>query len=267
MGLGVFLLINFVFIFVVMYIAQKTRFKPIDGYNKLKLAEDIPYYRDIPNISIEEAYFLGYLYGLVQNPSDLIGAMLLKWVKEEKIFLKRDGDKVVVDMNKAVKFTNRYESKIYFKLLASSGSNFILEEAEFINFFKSKAIVKLLRNMLVETERYFIVNGLFRKDAFGAEYKYYLDDGLKEKAYQMAGLKKFLLDFSNIDIKSSQEVVLWEDYLIYAQLMGIADKVEEQFAKLYPNYNHFIEYSIIRSALLVSLANSLRFLPFLFISR
>lgn len=57
MGLGVFLLINFVFIFVVMYIAQKTRFKPIDCYNKLKLAKDIPYYRDIPNISIEEAYF------------------------------------------------------------------------------------------------------------------------------------------------------------------------------------------------------------------
>lgn len=267
MGLVVFLLINFILIFIIVYIGEKERFKPIDGYNKLKLPEDIPYCRDIPTISIEEAYYLGYLYGLVQNPSDLIGAMLLKWVKEEKIFLKRDGDKVIVDMNKVVKFTNIQESKIYFKLLASSGSNFILEENEFINFFKSKTIVKIFCDMLRQVERDFTVKGLFKREVFGTEYKYHLDDSLKEKAYQMAGLKKFLLDFSNIDDKNSQEVILWEDYLIYAQLMGIADKVEEQFSKIYPNYNHFVEYSILRSSLLVSLVNSLRFLPLLFVSK
>ena len=33
------------------------------------------------------------------------------------------------------------------------------------------------------------------------------------------------------------EVHVWEDYLIYAQLLGIADKVEEQFSKLYPKFN------------------------------
>ena len=33
------------------------------------------------------------------------------------------------------------------------------------------------------------------------------------------------------------EVHIWEEYLIYAQLLGIADKVEEQFSKLYPKFN------------------------------
>ena len=33
------------------------------------------------------------------------------------------------------------------------------------------------------------------------------------------------------------EVHMWEEYLIYAQLLGIADKVEEQFSKLYPSFN------------------------------
>lgn len=28
-----------------------------------------------------------------------------------------------------------------------------------------------------------------------------------------------------------------QEYLIFAQLLGIADKVEEQFSKLYPNFN------------------------------
>jgi uncharacterized membrane protein len=30
------------------------------------------------------------------------------------------------------------------------------------------------------------------------------------------------------------EVGLWKDYLVFAQLYGIADKVAEQFQKLYP---------------------------------
>ena len=33
------------------------------------------------------------------------------------------------------------------------------------------------------------------------------------------------------------EVKTWEEYLIFAQLMGIADKVAEQFSKIYPIFN------------------------------
>ena len=33
------------------------------------------------------------------------------------------------------------------------------------------------------------------------------------------------------------EVEIWEEYLIFAQLLGIADKVEKQFKKLYPDFN------------------------------
>ena len=32
------------------------------------------------------------------------------------------------------------------------------------------------------------------------------------------------------------EVHIWEEYLIFASLLGIADKVEEQFSKLYPKF-------------------------------
>lgn len=39
-----------------------------------------------------------------------------------------------------------------------------------------------------------------------------------------------------IDDRAAIEVQLWEEYLIYAELLGIADKVSEQFSKLYPNY-------------------------------
>jgi uncharacterized membrane protein len=60
---------------------------------------------------------------------------------------------------------------------------------------------------------------------------------LREEAIRMKGLKKYLLDYSMIPQREHIEVHLWEEYLIFAQLLGIADKVEEQFSKLYPNFN------------------------------
>lgn len=258
--------INFIIIFIIVFTLEKNKFRLIDGYNKLKLPDDLSYCRDIPLLSLEEAYFLGYLYGLVNNPSDLIGALILKWIKEDKISLNDDGKSVSVDMNKAVKFSNRFERKIYFKLLASSGGNYILEEKEFINFFKSDAIIKLFGSMLKHIEYKFLHNGLYKKIVFGTEYKYYLDDSLKEKAYQLAGLKKFLLDFSKINDRKGQEVALWEDYLIYAQLMGIADNVETQFEYIYPDYKKLMKISVINNTILISLLSTLKFLPLLFIS-
>ena len=120
--------------------------------------------------------------------------------------------------------------------------------------------------MLKHVEYTFLQKGLYKKIVFGTEYKYYLDKSLKEKAYQLAGLKNFLLDFSKINDRKGQEVSLWEDYLIYAQLMGIADKVEVQFENIYPDYNKFMKISVINNTILISLLSTLKFLPLLFIS-
>lgn len=81
--------------------------------------------------------------------------------------------------------------------------------------------------------------------------------------------KNFLNDFTLVSERSSAEVGLWKDYLVYAQLFGIADKVAKQFQKLYPaqfaqlseelgvnsgnliwyiNYNNMLSNNIYRSA-------------------
>ena len=62
------------------------------------------------------------------------------------------------------------------------------------------------------------------------------DIGLRPIDIHLKGLKKFLLDFSLMPEKEYFEVHIWEEYLIFAQLLGIADKVEEQFSKLYPQF-------------------------------
>lgn len=52
---------------------------------------------------------------------------------------------------------------------------------------------------------------------------------------EILGLKRFLLDFSLIYERGVKEVVIWQDYMIYALLLGIADKVAPQIRKLYPD--------------------------------
>ena len=41
--------------------------------------------------------------------------------------------------------------------------------------------------------------------------------------------------FSLISERKSAETIIWQDYMVYATLFGIADKVIKQFEKVYPD--------------------------------
>lgn len=60
--------------------------------------------------------------------------------------------------------------------------------------------------------------------------------GMDEKE-QWKGLKNFLKDYSQINDKTVPEVVLWEKYLVYATMFGIADEVLKQIKVAYPDLN------------------------------
>lgn len=51
------------------------------------------------------------------------------------------------------------------------------------------------------------------------------------------GLKKYMEDFSMLDKREIPEIVLWEKFLVYATVFGIANKVLKQLKIIYPNMN------------------------------
>lgn len=57
-----------------------------------------------------------------------------------------------------------------------------------------------------------------------------------EEARQVFGLKRFLKEFTAIKDRGVVEVKLWNNYLIFAALYGIADKVAKDFRKVCPEY-------------------------------
>ena len=58
----------------------------------------------------------------------------------------------------------------------------------------------------------------------------------KKDLKELYGMKKFLLEFTLIGDKGIRELPLWREYMVYAQLFGIADKVSKNFREAYPDF-------------------------------
>lgn len=66
--------------------------------------------------------------------------------------------------------------------------------------------------------------------------------GIGQKEYDnFDAFAKFMTEFSNFNDKEIPELELWEEYMIYATGMGIADKVSKQLEIRYPQYREFYE--------------------------
>ena len=58
----------------------------------------------------------------------------------------------------------------------------------------------------------------------------------KEELARLFKLKNFLNDFTLIEERGVMEVRLWDEYLVFATLLGMADQVRKDFRKVCPEY-------------------------------
>jgi len=225
---------------------------------EFKAPKDVNMFRDIPcNGDLLRFYALARKIGLVQDidQGGLIGAILLKWVKDgyvvfekrkEKrmIFFNKDG--FSIDLSGEILTDSIYEERLLNYLKRAAGSNIALETGEFekwcSNHYSSieswftsienneRKIMKQKRDMWGEkaTRKFLCFTGQCRNIIYS--YK------VKEEIEQIVGFKLFLEEMSSIDEKEVMEVKLWEDYLIFASVLGLADKVEKQLGNLYPQF-------------------------------
>lgn len=213
-----------------------------------KIPRDVSYYRDIPcKGDIFQSYYIAYQYKLIKNKTDILGAIILKWLKQGiirtenkeqgKVF-KKENTVIILDNDANKKFDNIRETELYDMMYVASVDG-ILENKEFEKWCK-KSYEKILGwfdNILDQQRSKLVLEGLIKREkrkAFLSD-KYISTPELKEIATNLAGLKKFLLDYTLIMQREAIEVELFEDYLIYAQMMGIAKQVSKQFKELYPD--------------------------------
>lgn len=246
------MLINlFLPICIVVAIASTTRSSRFNfGSEGKNIPKDVPYFRDIPcNKDLFRAYYISYQYGILKNKTDILGAIILKWLKESKIrieqketgtIFKKENAVIILNETNIDAFEDTKEQSL-FKMLFEASKDGILESKEFEKWCK-KSYSRILSwfDSIIDREKDKLVKeGLItceEKTSFKIfkSKQYTATPALKEEALQIAGLKRYLLDYTLIPDREAVEVQLFEEYLIFAQMIGIAKKVAKEFKDLYP---------------------------------
>ena len=227
------------------------------GQRGRTLPKDIPNMRDIPfNKDIYMAYWISSAYKLNNKKTDFLGAILLKWMLQKKITLEKKlesglfkkGEESIIILPENENFDNVLELKLY-KMMYEASYDGKLESKEFekwcrknynkiLNWFDE--VIDFETEKLKDEGKIILTQKETLKIFKSNIYK--VNESMIDEAVKLKGLKNFLEEFSRIDDKEAIEVNLWEYYLIFATILGIADKVAKQFKKLYPEIIENNEY-------------------------
>jgi len=202
-------------------------------YGKTKITE---WYRDTPmngNL-FASSYVLdnGWRFSGPASAKNLIGALFLRWILDGKVKVKQDPDKpkrVNLAFTPGLEFEDDVEGDLYRMAVEASGGNLLLESGEF-----EKWSEKHYKQFMAWPDRAKARGKSFMNGKHFFQHGSTTNaDGAKE-ACHVVEFKNFLQDFTLSKERGASEVGLWKNYLVFAQLFGIADKVAGQFQKLYP---------------------------------
>ena len=211
-----------------------------DEYKGFAKVKDAPPFRDLPlKEDYSTAYFYVRQYKLNKEKNDVLGAILLKLIKDDCIRFDasdKKGKDVITLLKEPV---SNLEQDLY-KMLSSASVDGVLTSKQFKDYC-SKHYTKLFnwiesvyddsRDSLVSNK---FINKTEKKRLFFKHFIYNATPSVNEIGMQMGGLKNFFKHFTSLNEKNPIEVKLWREYLIYAQLMGMADKVAKEFKDVYP---------------------------------
>ena len=234
------------------------------GYknNKTIDKKNTPLYRDIP--CNKDIYYANTLVKLNNNlfsnykETNIFGAIILKWVKENKIAFnngpsgKFNKYTSSIDLTKNPTFDNVLEKEL-FDIMYEASVDGILETKElekWCNKNYSKFFDLFERINTVEIHRLKNDKHIYnRTDKNECKKKNVMDDTIYDDSTKLYGLKKFLDEFSKIDTREVLEVHIWDEYLMFAYIFGIASKVAKQLKNLYPevlaDQNNYIDFDTL----------------------
>ena len=162
----------------------------------------------------------------------LIGAFFLRWILDGKVKVLPDTNnskRVNLDFSHEPDIQDDVELALYNMAREAAGSNLLLESGEFEKWSERnfKRVTAWPTRAQARGRGYMQDKHYFIRDNTTNE------DGARE-ASRVVEFKNFLNDFTLSKERGAVEVGLWKDYLVFAQLYGIADKVASQFQKLFP---------------------------------
>lgn len=261
-----FIFITFVIVMVISIIVAVIVFSDsgvvFENGRTIKGKEVTPF-REIPcDKDIFLFYYLAKKLDIIgddESRENLISGFILKWVrdgvvtireKESGAIVKKKNYDMYLDVD--VKFENKQESALY-KMFILASKDGVLQTIAFQKWCGKH--YKKIDSWFTKVDN--IIEDSMNKNGYAKTatvYKRVLFWNIPRdrtvwtnKAYDQClyvwGFNNFLKDEDNMKEKAAIEVKLWDEYLIFAAVLGIADRVEKQLKVAIPRYEEMTTYN------------------------
>ena len=195
--------------------------------------KDVQWSREIPlNGDLEASNYILSRLGDSKKLNTYASAVILRMIYDGIIIVNKKGENKVDLMfndSKAGDLTGTALS-LYKMMKEAAGSDEILQDKEFSRWSRKNYqrvnnwIERITTNGKSSLSSHNYING----------YKF-TPEG-QAQARGLVGFRKFLSDFTLMNERGSRDVGLWQDYLVFASLFGIADKVAKELKDIDPKF-------------------------------
>lgn len=222
------ILFPILFILIPVKIRRKAIMNILGTHRKKDIgwSREIPYEGDLASAN----YILGKL-GERRSGNNVASAMILRMLQKGCLSVSNDPKgktEITFGNEAALSQFGASERKLWEYMKLASGSDRILQDKEFSRWSAKhkEEINDWLTKLSAEGEQNLTSHG------FKLRGKY--TEAGQTEARKALGLKKFLTDYTLIKERASREVALWQEYLVFGAMLGIADKVASELKDINP---------------------------------
>lgn len=208
----------------------------VDNLN-IKELKQSTYVENTPcNKDLYKIAFLADYFKLLKNKTDLIGAILLKWVYEGKVNILNDKTKCYLELKSDLIFKDYYENELY-NMLVSSTSNLKIDSGKLRRYtYKNyDRVLKWFRDV----QKYVLMNeinkGTIKQQKKLNSLSLVMQKELIDEANNIQGLKKYLLHFNQVPRQTKLTENEYKYLLIVAELLGIGEQIGKEILRKSPD--------------------------------
>ncbi len=226
----------------IVVVADQKRKKKIKEFG-----DTVGYFTEVPNGGrIEVTHYLAQTFSLAGDENLIIGALLLSMMNNRYIDIHtdfaEDGEEfTVLELLREPEDPTR--QKLFRMLAGAAGGKECLQETVWKDFSYEhyKYVSQFVSKVKKHGEEIFqnAIGGFVKKPGNSLED---LSEFGRAELSQVIGLKKYLEENVRMADKTIWEANLWQDYMVYATLFGIADKVIDQLKELFPERAPEMDY-------------------------
>ena len=233
----------FVIIFLIIGVVSIGGRKIKGGYKKGDLKGE--YYRTVP---LEEWWKLSLILDSMNFNGNkaIIRGFFLKWIQEKRLipiteetgtFFKKDSLSLMISRDLDTEYSCSSERQLFEMVRSAAREDLILQENEFKKYLKKdrnqKRFKKFTDDLDASSKAFLKSMDYLETNKINSIVKKYNEKG-KNFTGNLIKYYNYLKDFTLLSEREINEIKVWKDLLVYANLFDVADVVEKQLGKLSP---------------------------------